>query len=205
MQALEEGRESEDRGLRELFGKPGCTSTPPPAWRGRSRARDPWHHSRPMARGPGQRPKGARHDEWTGGARGATISTGPGLAVSSGRCRTYEDDGSPRDRRSGSPTSSHEHGRDVLAYALRRAAGPEDAADVVAETFLIAWRRLSDIPAGAEARLWLYGVARHTLANQRRGERRRLAAGRSAARRPERHGGSRPASDRHRLAAPHRR
>ena len=70
-----------------------------------------------------------------------------------------------------------EHGRDVLAYALRRTPGPEDAADVVAETFLIAWRRLSDVPAGAEARLWLYGVARRTLANQRRGERRRLRLG----------------------------
>jgi RNA polymerase sigma-70 factor, ECF subfamily len=70
-----------------------------------------------------------------------------------------------------------EHGRDVLAYALRRAAGPEDAADVVAETFLTAWRRLPDVPPGAEARLWLYGVARRVLANQRRGERRRLRLG----------------------------
>jgi RNA polymerase sigma-70 factor, ECF subfamily len=30
----------------------------------------------------------------------------------------------------------------VLGYALRRAASPEDAADVVSETFMIAWRRL---------------------------------------------------------------
>ncbi len=65
-----------------------------------------------------------------------------------------------------------EHGRDVMAYALRRTDGPEDAADVVAETFLVAWRRLRDMPAGDEARLWLFGVARRTLANQRRGERR---------------------------------
>jgi RNA polymerase sigma-70 factor (ECF subfamily) len=70
-----------------------------------------------------------------------------------------------------------EHGRDVLAYALRRAPGPEDAADVVAETFLIAWRRLDDVPRGADSRLWLYGVARRVLANQRRGERRRLRLG----------------------------
>lgn len=66
-----------------------------------------------------------------------------------------------------------EHGRDVLAYALRRVPDPEDAADVVAETFLVAWRRAAEVPAGAAARLWLYGVARRTLANQRRGERRR--------------------------------
>jgi RNA polymerase sigma-70 factor (ECF subfamily) len=70
-----------------------------------------------------------------------------------------------------------EHGREVLAYALRRTPGPEDAADVVAETFLIAWRRLADVPAGDDARLWLYGVARRVLANQRRGERRRLRLG----------------------------
>lgn len=31
------------------------------------------------------------------------------------------------------------------------------------------------MPEGEEARLWLYGVARRTLANQRRGERRRTA------------------------------
>ncbi len=35
-----------------------------------------------------------------------------------------------------------DHGREITGYALRRAAGPEDAADVVAETFLVAWRRL---------------------------------------------------------------
>jgi DNA-directed RNA polymerase specialized sigma24 family protein len=66
-----------------------------------------------------------------------------------------------------------EHGREVLAYALRRTADAEDAADIAAETFLVAWRRTGEVPAGAEARLWLYGVARRTLANQRRGERRR--------------------------------
>jgi RNA polymerase sigma factor (sigma-70 family) len=63
--------------------------------------------------------------------------------------------------------------RDLLSYALRRVQRPEDAADVVAETFLVAWRRLDDVPQGAEARLWLYGVARRQLANQRRGQLRR--------------------------------
>jgi RNA polymerase sigma factor (sigma-70 family) len=61
----------------------------------------------------------------------------------------------------------------VLGYALRRADSPEDAADVVSETFMIAWRRLDEVPAGDEARLWLYGVARRVLANQRRGHQRR--------------------------------
>jgi RNA polymerase sigma-70 factor, ECF subfamily len=63
--------------------------------------------------------------------------------------------------------------RELLAYALRRVERPEDAADVVAETFLVAWRRLDRVPAGDEARLWLYGVARRQLANQRRGQLRR--------------------------------
>ena len=61
----------------------------------------------------------------------------------------------------------------VLGYALRRASTPEDAADAVSETFMIAWRRLDEVPAGDEARLWLYGVARRVLANQRRGLQRR--------------------------------
>lgn len=64
------------------------------------------------------------------------------------------------------------HHRAVLRYALRRTTDPHDAADVVAETFLVAWRRLDDVPAGAAAP-WLFGVARHVVANQRRGDRRR--------------------------------
>ncbi|MCW2758994.1 MAG: subfamily polymerase sigma-24 subunit [Nocardioidaceae bacterium] len=65
----------------------------------------------------------------------------------------------------------------ITGYALRRVASPEDAADVVAETFLVAWRRTLDLPAGEEARLWLYGVARRVLANHRRGVVRRERLG----------------------------
>ncbi|MEV0232543.1 sigma-70 family RNA polymerase sigma factor [Nonomuraea sp. NPDC050786] len=60
----------------------------------------------------------------------------------------------------------------LLGYALRRCSDPDDAADVVAETFMVAWRRIEEVPKGDEARLWLFGVARNVLANQRRGERR---------------------------------
>nr|WP_246416570.1 sigma-70 family RNA polymerase sigma factor [Nocardioides luti] len=60
---------------------------------------------------------------------------------------------------------------------MRRVDRPEDAADVVADAFLVAWRRLDDVPPGDEARLWLYGVARRTLANHRRGDGRRGALG----------------------------
>jgi RNA polymerase sigma-70 factor (ECF subfamily) len=61
----------------------------------------------------------------------------------------------------------------ILGYALRRTTNGDDAADVVAETFLTAWRRLDDVPPGDGARLWLYGVARRVLANHHRGERRK--------------------------------
>jgi RNA polymerase sigma-70 factor, ECF subfamily len=61
----------------------------------------------------------------------------------------------------------------MLAFALRRAQ-PDDARDVVAETFLVAWRRFRDLPVDAELP-WLYGIARRVLANQRRGARRRAA------------------------------
>jgi RNA polymerase sigma factor (sigma-70 family) len=56
----------------------------------------------------------------------------------------------------------------ILAYASRRTNDPEDAADVVAETFMVAWRRMDSVPPGDEARPWLYGIARRVLANQRR-------------------------------------
>jgi RNA polymerase sigma factor (sigma-70 family) len=66
----------------------------------------------------------------------------------------------------------------ILGYVLRRVQQPQDAADVVAETFLIAWRRLDVLPSDPdEAPLWLYGVARRVLANHRRGERRRSRLG----------------------------
>jgi RNA polymerase sigma-70 factor (ECF subfamily) len=66
-----------------------------------------------------------------------------------------------------------DQGRAILAYALRRVEDPEDAADVVAETFLVAWRRLDEVPREARARLWLFGVARRVIANRHRSERRR--------------------------------
>lgn len=65
--------------------------------------------------------------------------------------------------------------RALLAYAVRRVTEPADAADVVAESFLVAWRRIDDVPGGDDARPWMFGVARRVLANARRGDRRRLA------------------------------
>jgi RNA polymerase sigma factor (sigma-70 family) len=67
------------------------------------------------------------------------------------------------------------HRGPILGYVLRPTDNPDDAADVIAETFLTAWRRLEDMPLDPQARLWLYGVARRVLANHHRGERRRSA------------------------------
>lgn len=63
----------------------------------------------------------------------------------------------------------------LLGYALRRVEQPADAADVACDVLLVAWRRIDDVPEGDDATLWLYGVARHAVANLRRGDRRRRA------------------------------
>ncbi len=65
------------------------------------------------------------------------------------------------------------HYRAIVGYALRRSTNPSDAADIVADTFTVAWRRLSEVPQGEDQRPWLYGVARNILANHRRGSKRR--------------------------------
>lgn len=59
----------------------------------------------------------------------------------------------------------------VLGYLLRRTENSEDAADLLADVYLIAWRRIHDVPRGSEARLWLFGVARRVLANHHRKKR----------------------------------
>jgi RNA polymerase sigma-70 factor, ECF subfamily len=65
------------------------------------------------------------------------------------------------------------HTATVLAYALRRVPR-EDAADVVAETFLVAWRRLDELD-DEHALPWLYAVARRVLLAQQRAARRQQA------------------------------
>ena len=81
------------------------------------------------------------------------------------------------------------HHLEIHAY-LRRRTNTETALDALAETFLVVWRRIDTIPAGDDARLWIYGVARKTLANQRRSQHRSQALHDKLADQ-----GSRPASD----------
>ena len=63
----------------------------------------------------------------------------------------------------------------ISGYVLRRVTSSEEAAEVVAETFLTLWRRLDDAPGGEALRPWTYGIARRVIANHLRGERRREA------------------------------
>ncbi|MBE2320888.1 RNA polymerase sigma factor [Solirubrobacter sp. CPCC 204708] len=64
------------------------------------------------------------------------------------------------------------HGPAVLAYARRRLSADE-ADDVLAETFLVAWRRRRELPA--DALPWLYAVAGNVVRNRARADRRRGA------------------------------
>jgi RNA polymerase sigma factor (sigma-70 family) len=64
---------------------------------------------------------------------------------------------------------------DLLAYIMRRSPSAADAADVLAQTYLIAWQKLDAIPTGAGARLWLFGVARKLLLEGARRSRSRYA------------------------------
>lgn len=60
----------------------------------------------------------------------------------------------------------------VHAYALRH-VDASVAEDVVADVFLVAWRRIDDIPTNASLP-WLLTVARHTVAKLHRARRRGL-------------------------------
>lgn len=65
-----------------------------------------------------------------------------------------------------------DHAAAVVRYA-RGHVLPADVEDVVAETFVVAWRRLDEVPAFGLP--WLLGVARGVSANARRSHRRRGA------------------------------
>jgi RNA polymerase sigma-70 factor (ECF subfamily) len=60
-----------------------------------------------------------------------------------------------------------------LQRYLRRRIDTDAADDVLADVLLTIWRRIDDVPHD-RALPWSYGVARRTLANQRRGRRRHL-------------------------------
>lgn len=62
------------------------------------------------------------------------------------------------------------HGKEILRYAHAR-LGPDQAEDIVAETFLAAFRRRDRYDTShADARPWLYGIAIRLISRQRRAE-----------------------------------
>lgn len=68
------------------------------------------------------------------------------------------------------------NGEALLMYFARRVDQPEDAADLLADTLLVVWRRARHLPSDAtEARMWMFGAARNILNTHRRGQGRRIA------------------------------
>lgn len=64
---------------------------------------------------------------------------------------------------------------DLLRFVERRVHASH-AEDVVADAFLVAWRRFDGIPPDPDAqRAWLFGVARRSLLNNERGHKRQRA------------------------------
>lgn len=64
------------------------------------------------------------------------------------------------------------HARAVRAYAARRMP-PGDVDDVASDVFVVAWRRLDDVPD--DALPWLLACARRVIANRVRSSRRQTA------------------------------
>ncbi|MFB9833273.1 RNA polymerase sigma factor [Actinoallomurus acaciae] len=70
----------------------------------------------------------------------------------------------------------HRHSAEIGRYVTRR-VGPGIAEDIVAETFLVAFRRRDSYDlARKDARPWLYGIATNVLRRHRRDEIRTLKA-----------------------------
>lgn len=87
---------------------------------------------------------------------------------------TIHENGPPRREQWFAELFDHSYGP-VLRFVERR-VHPSHAEDIVSDVFLVAWRRLEDVPTGLDdARAWLFGVARRTLLAGLRGEQRQQA------------------------------
>lgn len=65
------------------------------------------------------------------------------------------------------------HYQAIAGYVLRRVPADE-ADDVIAQVSTVAWRRMDFVPPPPADRLWLFGVARNSVADQLRARRRRF-------------------------------
>lgn len=64
----------------------------------------------------------------------------------------------------------------ITAYVRRRVRRADGSdADIVAEVFVVAWRRLLDVPELTKELPWLYGVSRNLVANHFRSVQRSIA------------------------------
>lgn len=64
----------------------------------------------------------------------------------------------------------------LLGFFIKRGVPEEDAADLVSDTFLAAWKSSKTSTVEPEMlRAWLFGIARKTLSRYRRGKVRRTA------------------------------
>ncbi len=59
----------------------------------------------------------------------------------------------------------------VNRYCLRRLSR-EDANDAAAQVFVVAWRKIDEMPEGEGALPWLYSIARYEVSTMRRAGRR---------------------------------
>lgn len=84
------------------------------------------------------------------------------------------------------------HAPALLAYARRRLASEEDADDVCAEVFAVAWRRRDVVPNPPLP--WLYGVAANCVAHVARARARSVRLGERLAGQPPGQGATDPAT-----------
>jgi RNA polymerase sigma factor (sigma-70 family) len=66
--------------------------------------------------------------------------------------------------------------QEIAAYVRRRVAD-EAADDVIANVFTVAWRRFGDVPSAPQDRPWLFAVARNSVSDHERSQRRRFRLG----------------------------
>jgi RNA polymerase sigma-70 factor (ECF subfamily) len=77
-----------------------------------------------------------------------------------------------RDEEFARVVAAHRHA--ILRYGLRRLDDQAASEDLVAETFVVVWRRFDDLPPRDEELFWLYGIAGRVLANMLRGRQRSM-------------------------------
>ncbi len=65
------------------------------------------------------------------------------------------------------------HSLDVLGYCARRTSR-EEAKDAASEVFVVALRRIDDVPDGDRTLPWLYTVAKNVIYSRNRSSRRRM-------------------------------